>query len=84
MVVSEEMDEVPVKGLHRIEVQDKQGNRSEAKLLQTSRSIRHFHIELLGRRVSIFILWFDLDHIDNRRTWCRGWLLLSFGKGHSV
>jgi hypothetical protein len=38
--VSAEMDEVAVKGLHRIEIQDKQGNRSEATLEIRYRRLR--------------------------------------------
>ena len=40
--ISQEMDETPVKGLHRIEVRDKQGNRSEATLEIRYRRLRVF------------------------------------------
>jgi len=38
--ISQEMDETPVKGLHRIEVRDQQGNRSEATLELRYRRLR--------------------------------------------
>jgi len=40
--ISQEMDETPVKGLHRIEVRDQQGNRSEATLEIRYRHLRVF------------------------------------------
>jgi len=40
--ISQEMDETPVKGLHRIEVRDQQGNRSEATLEIRYRRLRVF------------------------------------------
>ena len=40
--ISQEMDETPVKGLHRIEVRDPQGNRSEATLQLRYRRLRVF------------------------------------------
>lgn len=62
--ISDEMDEVKVKGLHRLEVQDKKGNLSEAIL-----EIRYRRIKVLppiGKQKQYPELWLTVIHAEER------------------
>ena len=62
--ISDEMDIVPVKGLHRIKVQDKKGNVSEAKL-----EIKYRRIHVLppiGKQKQYPDLWLTVIHAEEK------------------
>ena len=62
--ISNEMDRVPVKGLHRIKVKDKKGNVSEAKL-----EIKYHRIHVLppiGKKKQYPDLWLTVIHAEEK------------------